>query len=231
MSDKGFVSGLLNAIIREDLSDYDTVVNLDIKRNDGDVSIFVEKNGDGKILGISKDDFDAQKHSDGVSLHTVEDLRYMSGDDYAKSVAVAGAKVIMDNYLTYSGGDYEKLPFDKADVSTAKVDDLSEIKIALENIRMGLYSGSMPTQKFTEDGDFDGLEVSDNLAESSRQINDVDVALDNIELSLSAGNTLNSLKQELDNSNFTFKERGNIDYELNDPNSPAVPVELNAAIP
>ncbi len=229
-----FLSNLYNSLQGEDLKDYKVVIELDIGTHAGNGNNFLfvkDADADGKIIDMAQRHIEAQRSDGGVPFRTIDQLKNLADGSHAEKSAVIGADAIMNNYATYSAGSYAKLPFDKENPDTATGEDLSQIKTALENIRADLYSGIAPIQKYNTDGDFDGLEVSGNFNNIMNRIKRVDEALFNVGAALGAGAVLESIKEALPESDLTFSQKDNINYELSESSNTGSSPTLSSVKP
>ncbi len=216
MADINALTGLFDSVVSEKLSGYNTVVELDVGTHagNGNVFLFVEDSDGSEIIDLPESEIFRQNSNDSINYKTIDELKSMSSGYAANVAAVQGANTIMRNYSVYNDGAYGKLPFDLENPDTAISDDLPEIKIALENIRADLHSTAAPVATYTEDGDFDGLDLNENRYDVMEEIKVIEESLGNVDMALSASDTLNAINDALPESDLTHDQKQNVDVEI-----------------
>ncbi len=149
------LKGLLDSLINnEDLKEYDLVSSLSVDmEDDGNIILFVAKDGEGEIIEMSKEDFHAQLADAEGSISTVSSMYFADVKGKQDYAAQFGADQLAANAGVYfqSGVKVQGLDLENPDQATAKM--LPEIKDALWNVRADLTSGAA-SPEYDQDGNW-----------------------------------------------------------------------------
>ncbi len=149
------ITGLLQSLIgNEDLKEYDIVSSLSMDmEDDGNIILFVGKDGQGEIIEMSKDDFNAQMSDAENSISTVSNMYFADVEGKQDYAAQIGAEQLAANAAVYfqSGVKVSGLDLENPEKATASM--LPEIKDALWNVRGDLTNGAATTD-YDDDGNW-----------------------------------------------------------------------------
>lgn len=122
---------------REDFRNDDIVVRLDVGttvESDSDVYIYVGNDGEGEIVTIDSEKFDAAQANNLGNFVNVSDLSEGAAEIYARSVAERAAGLITDHSIDESG-HLTQMPYDIDAEGTGIPKSLDELRPMLERVR------------------------------------------------------------------------------------------------
>ena len=122
---------------REDFRNDDIVVRLDVGTtvdSDSDVYVYVGKDGEGEIVEVDSEKFEAAQANNLGNFVNVSDLSEGAATTYAKNVAERAAGLITDHSIDESG-HLTQMPYDIDGEGVGVAKSLDELRPMLERVR------------------------------------------------------------------------------------------------